>query len=73
MSARIYSSFEQIDTQLEILNVERDLCVYRIRAIFSGTRTPSLASQLIWASLPVAKTLLIPWLIQKVRRRLERR
>jgi hypothetical protein len=69
MSARIYSSFEQINAQLEILEVERQLCHYRMRALISGTRTPTLAAQLAVAAIPVVKTFLIPWLIRRLRQR----
>jgi len=73
MSARRFSSFEEIDNQLEILAVERQLCLYRIRADLGQTVSSALRSGLQLAWKPLLRTLAVSLAVRVVRRRLATR
>lgn len=70
MSTRRFSSFEEIDTQLEILAVERQISLYRIRAGMGETVSGALRSGLQLAWKPLLRTLLITAGLKLVKRRL---
>lgn len=70
MSNRRFSSFEEIDNQLEILSVERQISLYRIRANMGHTVSSAFQSGLQFAWKPVLRTLLITMVVKWARRRM---
>jgi hypothetical protein len=70
MMTRHFSSFEQIDTQLEILAVERQLSLYRIRANLGGAMGSTLRTGLQLAWKPLLRTLLVSLAVKGIKRRL---
>ena len=73
MSTRRFSSFEEIDTQLEILAVERQLSLYHIRADMGKTVSSALQSGLQVAWKPLLRALLVSLAVRVVKRRLAAR
>ena len=69
MSNRRFSSFEEINTQLEILTVERQLCLYRMRADMGQTVSGAFQSGLQLAWKPVLRTLLLTMAVKWAKRR----
>lgn len=70
MIPRHFSSFEEIDTQLEILDVERQISLYRIRANMEGAVAGTLRTGLHLAWKPLLRTLLVSLAVKAIKRRL---
>ena len=70
MTTRRYSSFEEINTQLEILAVERQISLYRIRANFGNTVGNTFRTGLQVAWKPLLRTFLVSLAVKVVKRRL---
>ena len=64
-----YTSFEQIDTQLEILTVERQLSQYKMEKTVREMGAPSLASKTLTLAAPIIRNLAISWVARKVKER----
>lgn len=69
MNTRRFSSFEEINTQLEILAVERQLSLYRMRANMGQTVSSAIHSGLQLAWKPVLRTLLLTMAVKWAKRR----
>ena len=72
MKPREFTSFEQIDTQLEILAVERELSRYRMEKTVRDMGAPSLGGQVLSMAAPILRNIAINWLMRKVRERFRR-
>jgi len=70
MSTRRFSSFAEIDNQLEILAVERQISLYHIRADMGETVSSAFHSGLHHAWKPMLRTLLITLAVKWAKRRL---
>lgn len=70
MITRRFSSFAEIDTQLEILAVERQISLYRIRADMGDTVSSAFHSGLHYAWKPMLRTLLLTLAVKWAKRRL---
>lgn len=70
MDTRHFSSFKEIDTQLEILAVERQIALYRIRANVEKAAGNTLRNGLQLALKPLLRTLAISLVVKAVKRRL---
>lgn len=72
MKPTVFTSFEQIDTQLEILAVERELSRYRMEKTVRDMGAPSIGGQVLSLAAPILRNLAINWLIRKLRERFRR-
>lgn len=69
MTTRRFSSFEQIDTELEILAVSRKLSMYRLKNQLRDTGSETLRYGLLRSLKPVLRTLLISFALKTIKRR----
>ncbi len=73
MTTRHFSSFKEIDTQLEILAVERQISLYRIRSNVEKAASGTLRSGLQLALKPLLRTAALSLFVKVVKRRLAAR
>ena len=73
MDTRHFSSFKEIDTQLEILAVERQISLYRIRSNVEKAAGGTLRSGLQLALKPLLRTVALSLFVKAVKRRLTAR
>ncbi|MGB5316487.1 MAG: hypothetical protein WBN56_10840 [Robiginitalea sp.] len=62
-----FSSFEQIDTRLEILRTQRQLSLYRLRRQLNDAPGEILRSGWRYGLLPSLKIMAIDWSLGKLR------
>ena len=72
MKSTVFTSFEQIDTQLEILSVERELSRYRMERTFKAIGAPTVGSHVLSLATPILRNLALSWLMRKLRERFRR-
>lgn len=63
-----FSSFEQIDTQLEILRIQRQLSLARLRSQLDEGPGEILRSGWRYAILPYLKNMAIDWSLDRLQR-----
>lgn len=73
MITQPFSSFQEIDLQLEMLAVERQISLYRIRSNIAKATGGTLRSGLQLALKPLLRTVLISLAVKAVKRRLAAR
>ena len=73
MTTQRFSSFEEIDIRLEMLAVQRQISLYRIRSGLEKAVGSSLRSGLQFAWKPVLRTLAVSMAVKAIKRRLAAR
>ncbi|MDM9632281.1 hypothetical protein [Robiginitalea aurantiaca] len=63
-----FSSFEEIDVQLEILRTQRQLSLYRLKSQLEKGPMEIVRSGIRHAVLPSLKNLVIDWSLDRLRR-----
>ena len=69
MKPRRFSSFEEIDTELEILTISRKLNVYRIKNLAHEAGGESLRTGLLKAVTPMLRTWIISMAVKALKKR----
>lgn len=64
---RKFSSFEEIDTQLEILRIQRQMSLERLRLRFKGNPVRILKEGWLYSIRPALTDMAIGWALHKVR------
>ncbi|MFM1878117.1 MAG: hypothetical protein RLZZ241_983 [Bacteroidota bacterium] len=72
MTTRRFTSFEQIDTELEILAVSRQLSVYRLKNQLRTTGSETLRYGLMRSIKPMLRSLLISFAVKAIKKRVFR-
>jgi hypothetical protein len=63
-----FSSFEQIDTQLEMLRVQRQLSLYRLKSQLGQSPAELLMSGWKYGLMPYLKMTAIDWSLHRLRK-----
>jgi hypothetical protein len=69
MKSRRFSSFEEIDTELEILSISRRLNVYRIKNLTHEAGGESLRTGILRAVTPLLRTWAISLAVKALKKR----
>lgn len=69
MSTKRFSSFEEIDTELEILSVTGKLSLYRIKNLVQDAGGETLRAGLIRVAKPLLRSLLISMAVKAIKKR----
>lgn len=69
MSSKRFSSFQEIDTELEILSVTGKLSLYRIKNLAQNAGGETLRAGIIRVVKPLLRTLLISMAVKAIKKR----
>lgn len=72
MRKYVFRSFEQIDVELEILSVERELSRVRMDQAIRSTKISSLGGHALNLATPILRNMVMSWMMRKVKERLKR-